>query len=113
MKVMVTGSRDWEDARTIDAVLNGLFPTLVIHGAARGADSIADAWARRHGVPVLAIPADWARHGKAAGAIRNGALLDEQPDLVLAFLLPQSRGTIEAVAEAQRRRIPTIVLAKG
>lgn len=37
-------------------------------------------------VPVRVFKADWDKHGKAAGPIRNQQMLDEgKPDLVLAF----------------------------
>jgi hypothetical protein len=46
-------------------------------------------------MPVIAMPADWANHGKAAGPIRNRKMLDLKPDLVLAFHadLTNSKGT--------------------
>ena len=44
----------------------------------------------------LAFPAEWKKHGKAAGPIRNRKMLqDGKPDLVLAF--PGGRGTANMV----------------
>jgi hypothetical protein len=37
-------------------------------------------------------------------------MLDQQPDMVLAFLLPGSRGTVDTIEEAQRRGIRTWTL---
>lgn len=40
--------------------------TQLIHGAARGADSLAGEWASGKGVEVRAFPAEWDRYGKRA-----------------------------------------------
>jgi hypothetical protein len=89
----------------------------VIHGAAsrkprgveRSADMLADRAARELGFTVEPHPADWKRHGKAAGPIRNLAMLDTKPDLVLAFQRDGSRGTQHTIDEARKRGIPVEV----
>ena len=71
----------------------------LIHGAARGADSLAGEWASTRAVPVKIFPADWQTHGRSAGHIRNAQMLREgKPDLVVAF--PGGRGTADMVAKA-------------
>jgi cysteine synthase len=63
-----------------------LKPTCVIHGAASGADTLADEWAKGKGIYVSAYPANWKLYGKSAGPIRNQQMMDtEHPDLVVAF----------------------------
>ena len=106
MRVLVTGSRDWQDWDTIREVLqsidHGETERILIHGEARGADFIAAEIARALGWQVWSYPADWEAHGKGAGPIRNQQMLDEgQPDLVMAFPLPQSRGTWDMVRRAE------------
>lgn len=110
MRVMVTGSRDHNNVGLIESTLKALSPTVVIHGEAPGADSIAKEWAMWRGIPAIGIPAAWDALGKSAGPIRNGWLLDEHPDLVVAFPLPQSRGTWDAVRQAKERGIPVTVV---
>jgi hypothetical protein len=119
LKVLVCGSRDWNDADAIRDRL-ALIPyvqpevPLVIHGAARGADQMADDAARSLGMSVKRFPADWEQHGKRAGILRNLAMLDERPDLVLAFQRDGSRGTQHTINEARRRGISVEVwLAVG
>lgn len=116
--VLVCGSRNWTDESTIADVLSDVFydieeggghPT-VMHGAARGADTLAARVADFYGVPTIAVPANWVCHGKAAGPIRNRQMLDRKPAVVVAFMLPGSRGTQDCVAEAQRRGIRTTVI---
>ncbi len=120
MKVLVTGSRDWDDEYPIDVIVAGLSCLLgganeeleLIHGdCKRGADAMADTW--RDVVDVTPFPADWDRFKKGAGPIRNRQMLDEEPDLVVAFNddLANSKGTKDCVEEARRRGIPVWLLA--
>lgn len=72
----------------------------IIHGAARGADTLAAEWASLANVPVKAYPANWERDGVAAGPIRNRLmLLDGKPDFVIAF--PGGLGTADMVKIAR------------
>lgn len=98
---MVCGGRDYADWNTIDSVLDLICPAVVIHGGARGADSLAGRWAREtHGVVEETFPADWDKHGKAAGPIRNQQMLDEgRPNLVVAF--PGGAGTADMVRRSR------------
>lgn len=111
MKVVITGSRSWTDYRTIRRRLQRLpGDTLIIHGAARGADSLAQKAAEYHMLRTEVYPADWERYGKRAGYIRNAFMLDQKPDLVLAFWDGESKGTLHTMKEAQRRGIPVEVI---
>ena len=104
MKVLVTVDRAWQNWAAIWRELAKLPPdTRVIHGGCRGADRIAGHIAKALGMDVVAYPADWNTHGKAAGPIRNSMMLrHERPDLVLAFHpdLKHSRGTADCVRQA-------------
>lgn len=114
-RILVTGSRNWPTSTLIDIVLdaalkahgqNGL--TLVHGDCPTGADHFADLWGRRHadqGVVVERHPADWKMLGKAAGPIRNEAMVQTHPNLVLAFLMPDSRGTQDSIRRAEREGI--------
>lgn len=109
MKVLVCGGRDFLDAQRMQRILDVLGPSEVIHGAARGADALAANWAVRRGVPHRPFPADWHRHGKAAGAKRNRRMLAEgKPDFVLAF--PGGAGTADMVQAALHAGVPTVAL---
>ncbi len=80
--------------------------TLLIHGDANGADTVSGEWATSRGVTVLAVPAQWERFGKRAGAMRNGWMLDKKPDLVVAF--PGGSGTQHMVTIATRNGVEVI-----
>lgn len=103
--VLVCGGRDFADRDgvfrtldTINAAANQI--TLLVHGGAPGADTLAGEWAKDRGIPCRVYPADWKSHGKAAGPKRNQQMLDEaQPQMVLAF--PGGRGTADMVRRAR------------
>ena len=111
-RVLVCGSRDFSDRSLVDAKLDevrerlGGIPMRVISGAARGADTLAADWARRHGVPCDEYPAEWDRYGKSAGYRRNERMLAEgQPHLVVAFPQGASRGTRMMMDIAARAKV--------
>ena len=116
-RILVCGDRKWTDEWAIRRELWRRMESepTIIHGAARGADSIAGEIAGRLGLAVLAFPAQWEKYGKAAGPIRNKQMLDEgKPNLVLAFHknLAASKGTADMVRQARKRGIPVEVFTE-
>lgn len=118
-RLLVCGSRDWDERGVIGAVLNGLHSYLydfdvVIDGGARGADTKASMWAMANGINTQTYLADWDRYNAAAGPIRNQRMLDEgKPDLVAAFInkpLDESKGTKHMVGIARVAGVKTIVV---
>jgi hypothetical protein len=97
-RALVCGGRDYNDADRVWQVLARVSPTVVIEGCAAGADRLAEGWAKLAGVTLIHFPADWRKHGKAAGPIRNKQMLGAFPDVVVAF--PGGRGTENMVAQA-------------
>lgn len=60
--------------------------TRLIHGDATGIDTIAANEARAMGWLVKPFPADWVKHPKTAGPIRNRQMFEEgKPDLGITF----------------------------
>ena len=118
MRVLVTGDRNWKRMDIIERELRKLpSDTIIIHGAARGADSLAKFVAERIGLKVIndgkGFPADWRRYGKGAGPVRNQQMIDEgKPDLVIAFHenLNESRGTKDMVERSRKVGIKVILI---
>jgi hypothetical protein len=108
-RVLVCGGRDFKDrerAYLIMDIIHASLPvSVVIHGGARGADTLAGEWAFERGVPVEEFKAEWTKHGKKAGPIRNQKMLDEgKPDLVVAF--HGGKGTDDMVKRARKAGLP-------
>ena len=106
MKVLVCGGRDFANKITLDYILDMFNKETqidtIIHGDARGADSLASLWAREHNIKEIPFPADWEKYGKAAGPIRNEQMLDySKPDMVIAF--PGGNGTKHMIDLATRK----------
>lgn len=80
---------------------------IIIHGAAKGADTLADEAANILGVKIKSYPVkpeDWNKYGKAAGMLRNKQMRDENdPHLVVAF--SGGRGTANMCALAKENFI--------
>lgn len=113
MKVLICGDREWWNSKKIANRVKQLPPnTIVIHGACRGADRIAGNAAFNRGLVVRQFPAQWSRYGSAAGPIRNKRMLDEKPDLVIAFHsnLTESKGTKNMLMLAGKAGILTEVI---
>lgn len=116
MKVLICGDRNWHDRDLIHEWLEKLVEMgydTVIEGEARGADSIARDEGKGMNLTVLPFPADWSRYHQGAGPIRNRLMLDECPDLVVAFHdnIARSKGTRNCVLEADGRGIEVLVVS--
>lgn len=117
LRVLVTGSRVWRDADRVGAALADVlatYPTdgvpVLVHGGARGADALADAWWRAQALGEPEVHrADWTRYGRRAGMVRNYDMVRAGATVCVAFPLGESRGTRGCIRLAQRAGIPTIV----
>ncbi len=114
--VLVTGSRTWDDAEFVRITLNAAWfsigPSMVLmHGACPdGADELADQWAALGRVPVIRVPADWKRDGRAAGILRNMRMVDMGPlTHCVAFIRDDSRGATHCASYARSRGVPTTI----
>jgi len=108
MIVLVCGGSNYWDVPSLFATLHCIHVDTtikkIVHGDARGADIIAKVWALHVGVEEKAYPANWKKHGRAAGPIRNSEMLEkEKIDLVVAF--PGGSGTADMVKKAQEKGI--------
>lgn len=105
IRVLVCGGRDYANYDRVCEVLDSIHAKTpgiqaIIHGNARGADTLAHRWALGRGVGGWACPANWSRDGKRAGPLRNQRMLGHRPDLVVAF--PGGRGTADMVSRARK-----------
>lgn len=119
----MTGGRDYplrdHVFRVLDEIHKKTPIEMISHGACgwngddlddydeaklRGADRWAHQWASERRVACLALAAKWTTNGKAAGPIRNAALIAYGADLAVAF--PGGAGTDGCVKKARAAGIP-------
>ena len=114
LKVIVAGTRTFNYPELLDKVLTQyrLFHfnfSELIHGGARGADTLAMLWAEKNEIPVKCFPADWDKYGKQAGFIRNQQMA-EYADVLIAFWDGKSRGTKMMIELAEKAKLTSIVI---
>jgi hypothetical protein len=111
MRVLVCGGRDFTNIAVIWRFmdrLNAETPiTEIITGGQRGADTIANEWAKTKPIKRYISKADWTTYGRAAGPKRNARMLEWNPDVVIAF--PGGTGTADMVAKAKNAGIRIII----
>lgn len=83
----------------------------VIHGDCRGPDHWGRDWAQEgwDWIRQEAYPADWDKHGKAAGFLRNSTMVDVC-DIVVAVWDGTSKGTQDTIRKARLAKKPTVIL---
>lgn len=118
-RIIITGGRKREseaDYGTMEDIIERLnydgleIPYLVIiqGGCPTGADSLAREVAEEYGTHMETFPADWKKHGRAAGPIRNQAMADAGASLCLAFpSAGRSTGTWDMIRRAVAAGIET------
>jgi hypothetical protein len=102
--IVCTGGRDYSDAATVAAALRLIDPDEVHVGDAKGADYLVSRWASD--CPSLGYfchVANWTKHGKSAGPIRNGHMLAAAQSRGARQLLrfPGGPGTADCVRQAE------------
>lgn len=113
-RILVCGGRDFSDRSLVFHILDleALEHDIhaVIQGGASGADKLAREWCyQRQSIRMWNFPADWKKHGKAAGPIRNQQMLDEgKPTKVFAF--PGGRGTADMIRRAKAAGVPVYMI---
>lgn len=115
--ILFCGSRTFTNEQAIRQVVERLpAAAIVIHGGAKGADSIAGRLAEECGFEVREFPAQWSRYGRRrAGPLRNQVMLEQHPTWVYAFVdkpLRESKGTLDMVTRARQAGIGTNVVER-
>ena len=114
MKVIIAGGRDFNDFPALvsavrQRVQDVTTPIEVVCGGAAGADALGKLMAEKEGWEVAMFPADWSKHGRAAGPIRNKEMA-EYADCLIAFWDGESRGTKSMIDLATREGLDVIAV---
>lgn len=131
-RVLVTGSRAWEDARPIvwaalDRELEGCpvdEDLEILQGGARGPDRDAQAWVEDYiarydptrfaGVSARRFDPDYKMYyAQVAPLMRNQVMVDEKPYRCLAFHWGDSTGTGDCIERALKAIIETHIYRPG
>lgn len=105
MKIIIAGSRDFNDYETLkkvcDFMLSRQDEVEIVSGTARGADQLGERYGREKGYPIKQFPADWSK-GKSAGYLRNEDMA-KYADGLIAFWDGKSKGTNHMINLAKKR----------
>jgi hypothetical protein len=105
MRVLMFGGRLYRDAQRVEdevALLDK--DDVVVAGGAQGADYLAECAALRRGIRTETHYAQWDKHGKAAGVIRNQEMLDSGIDKAVQF--PGGVGTRDMRKRLDKAGVP-------
>ena len=116
-RILISGSRDltpsgddFENALTIlKQEPYGFEEFIVVHGGARGVDREGGDWALTSGYEEEVHYADWDKHSKAAGHIRNAEMVNSGIDLAIVFWDGESKGTTGTMKLLRQKKIPHVV----
>lgn len=113
LRVLITGSRDWAAHAVAEQVIARLLarygPNLIlVHGGAKGVDLAFELAAKEHDLATEVHEANWTKHGRRAGPLRNEAMVNLGADLCIAVHrdLWGSKGTAGCVRLALAAGIP-------
>jgi hypothetical protein len=106
IRVLICGDKEWINIKPIKEFLENLpRSTIIIHGAAKGADTIAGRIATSLGMEVKIFSAQLEEEGNAAEPLRNTQMLHEgNPDAVVYFhnSVETSKDTKDMLEQAEK-----------
>ena len=110
MRIIIAGSRTITEYSTVFNAMNylNLNPTAILSGCAEGVDKLGERWAKEHKIRIERYPADWEKHGKKAGYIRNAEMV-KNADWLVAIWDGKSKGTKHTIDLANKKGIKVFV----
>ena len=93
--------------RVLDPHVNDI--SMIISGGAKGADTLAQRYARDNGIPIYIIYPDYRKYGKVAPFRRN-VIIANLAEKMIAFAYSDSRGTRHAVNKMKQLNKPVVVI---
>ena len=110
--IAIVGSRDFKDYDVLKTEISQFDIDKIVTGGAKGADLLAEHYARERNIPVEVFKPDW-KLGRHAGILRNKVIVDRS-DAVVAFWNGESYGTLSTIKHAKKTGKPvTIVIIKN
>lgn len=113
MKCIIAGGRDFVGHEEHLVWLMNLSCcmaiTEIVSGGATGADAYGEEFARIMAYPLAKFPADWNKHGRAAGPIRNRQMAEYADALIL---FPGGKGAADMKSAMKKLGKPIYEYAK-
>jgi hypothetical protein len=110
MRLAVVGSHDFHDYSRLKHTLDNMENiSMLLSGGAKGADSLAEIYAREKNIELKRLVPDWSTYGRAAGMIRNKDIVAEA-EQVVAFWDGKSKGTKHSIELAKKIGVPVLVV---
>jgi predicted Rossmann fold nucleotide-binding protein DprA/Smf involved in DNA uptake len=109
-KIGVVGSRVFQNYKQLSDYLDSIIHRgdSIVSGGAIGVDSMAQRYAKEHGLRIIICYPDYETHGKGATFIRNREIV-ENSDRVIAFYARgkfQQGGTSNTIEWARKLGVP-------
>lgn len=101
MRTIIAGGRNITDIKLVKQAVekSEFLITEVVSGGAKGVDKLGEQYANAADIDLVIFPANWSKHGKAAGPIRNKRMAQyatsdrQRPGALIAIWDGKSRGT--------------------
>lgn len=102
-RIVVTGGRDYENSAMVYDILSFLNPDEVYFGdCPTGVDKYVKMWCEENisGLFYKEFKADWTKHGRSAGPIRNREMLVAAGSNAVTVAFPGGKGTKDCVNQS-------------
>jgi len=124
-KIIIAGGRDFDDYdmlksemdtylfkdRELSYLMSGWPDEVeIVSGCAKGADKLGERYGISNGYLIKRFPADWDKHGRGAGHIRNREMA-EYAGTCVVFWDGKSRGSKNMIDTARELSLDTHVVS--
>ena len=116
--LLIAGSRSYDNYKEFSLICDHMLsqaniPVCIVSGGAKGADFLAEKYAKEKGYQLKVFPADWNQFGKSAGHLRNRQMHEfiakHKKRGCLCFWDGSSKGTFSNFKMARDNNTPLVV----
>jgi len=114
VRILIAGGRDFNDYELLCKVLDAYIAEMpymtfhIVSGGAKGADALAERYAKERRVDNLILRADWNRFNRSAGYVRNSNM-GKISDVAFVFWDLASKGSKHMIDISRKLKLDTRV----